>query len=567
MPLASLVFAALLVAAPDDEPVPLRVQRDVEVPMRDGAVLLTDLWLPPEEQLPAPAILVRSPYGRAYEQAFPASWVPQGYAVVVQAVRGRDGNDGDWMPWEHDLEDGHDAVAWVAAQPWCTGRVGMAGGSYLGHTQVLAAASDAPALACIAPFCPGSDGFSDVPFTGGILNLRLIGWLYACRGSMLDLSGEYPSSARDRNLARLPLADIDEAWAGMRSDIWQRWVRVESLADMPDLTVWDRLASAEHVPAGLHVGGLWDHESMATRRNFERFATRGVGHQALVFGPWPHSLDMSTRYADVDYGPDAAVDLMELQARWFARWLRDDDDEDGDADGAPFPRVQVFATGANRWLRLDDWPAADAAPRAFHVTADGLADAPPTDPATHAWTHDPERPSTARDKDFARTTRLWFAHDDPDALVLVTEPFEEPVLLTGPAELELTLASDAVDTDLFALLVEVDRRGRARALQRPSPLRVRFREGADRVVPLEPGTPHRVRWDLGIVAHEFAEGSRLGLALRSEWFPTYARNLGTLEPMATATEGVVQRNVLHAGGGHTSMLRLHEVPRARLDDG
>ncbi len=563
----TLLCAPLRAQEPSDS---VECVRDLAVEMRDGVTLRGDLWRPAASGDPAPMLLVRSPYGRHLEESSARGWVAQGFGVFVQAVRGRDGSEGTWIPWEHELEDGWDTIEWIAAQEWCDGRVGMLGGSYLGHTQILAAASGHPALACIFPVCPGSDGFSDVPFRGGILQLSLLSWLYQCRGPVLDLSGRLPASATDQNLAQLPLGRLDRAWGGFRSEAWQRWVAVETLGDLPGLSVWNHLKSAQRSVPALHVSGLWDGESSATSRNWEQFSAHGGDAQYLLFGPWAHNVNASTRYADVDYGPDALVDLPGIHRAWYEHWL-------GDTDSAlEQPRVQVFATGANAWLRTDRWPATEAKPRVWHVggnSADqtgpharGLVPEAPAKPVQWEWSYDPaDLPPSERDVYFLRTTRLWFGAEDPDALVLTTDPFDGDTLLTGPIELQLALESSAEDTDLYALLVEVSPSGEVRALQRPPPLRARFRAGYDRALPLVPGQVHELSWQLGILAHVFPRGSRLGLAVRSEWFPVGARNLGTLEPLSSATRSVTQRNRIHSGREHSSTLRLFELPLERLD--
>lgn len=543
--------------------------RDLQVEMRDGSVLRADLWAPVDSEGPWPVLLIRTPYGRGLEETSGRQWSGKGYAVVIQAVRGRDGSDGVWIPWERDLEDGRDTIEWLENQEWCNGRIGMMGGSYLGHVQILAAASGHPALDCIVPVVSGSDGFSDVPFSGGILKLSMIYWLYMCRGPTVDLSGRWPDSADASKFAHLPLARVYEDWAGLPSEIWQRWTGVETLADMPGLTIWDRLATVEHKVPALHVGGYWDGESTATRRNWERFSALGGGDQYLLFGPWPHS-NWSSSYADVDYGDAALVDFDVIKERWYEHWL--------EGDGRPaleLPRVQVFATGANAWLRSDTWPAPEATARSWYVDrsnadqsrlfAYGLSERKPTEGISWSWVYDPsEIPSPDRDLDFMRSTRLWFGAEDAGALVLATAPFDKDRLLTGPAELELALESSAEDTDLHVLIVEVTVSGEVRALQRPTPLRLRFREGYDRAIPLVPGEVHRVLLQLGILAHRFEAGSRMGIAIRSEWFPSAARNLGTLEPIATATRTVLQRNSIHSGPLQLSSLRLWELPLASL---
>jgi len=134
---------------------------DVWVPLRDGTRLVADITLPISAG-PWPTILIRTPYGRDLES--PGDYAKRGYAYVVQATRGRDGSEGVWGAWEDDKNDGYDTIDWIVAQDWSDGKVGMSGGSYLGQAQILAAASGHPALKCIVPLSPGSDGFSDYPF-------------------------------------------------------------------------------------------------------------------------------------------------------------------------------------------------------------------------------------------------------------------------------------------------------------------------------------------------------------------------------------------------------------------
>jgi hypothetical protein len=106
-------------------------ERDVWVPVRDGVRLQADVFRP-DGRGPFPGILERTPYNRtraSYER-----YVRAGYAVVAMDSRGRYGSEGDWVPFteEHtgDAEDGYDSVEWVAAQPWCDGKVGTLGASY-----------------------------------------------------------------------------------------------------------------------------------------------------------------------------------------------------------------------------------------------------------------------------------------------------------------------------------------------------------------------------------------------------------------------------------------------------
>ena len=129
----------------------LIIDRDVPVEMRDGTVLRADVYRP-ESDAPWPVLLQRTPYDKNVPRISalllnPIRAASAGYAVVVQDVRGRFASDGDFYTFRHEPDDGYDTIAWAAAQPWSTGKVGMFGLSYVGATQWLAAIYD-PAGPC-----------------------------------------------------------------------------------------------------------------------------------------------------------------------------------------------------------------------------------------------------------------------------------------------------------------------------------------------------------------------------------------------------------------------------------
>ena len=543
------------------------VHRDVVIPLRDGTKLVADITMPVGEG-PWPTILARTPYGRDLES--PGDYAKRGYAFVVQACRGRDGSEGVWGAWEDDKEDGYDTINWIVDQTWSDGKVCMRGGSYLGQAQILAAASGHPALKCIVPISPGSDGFSDFPFRGGVPMISLISYFYLMRGPKLDRTRNFPPSANNNSLKILPLTAADDAWAGQSFRQWDRFMQVEKASDMPTLDIWDEFARLDTKVAGLHIGGIWDPELTATRRNFYEFNSKWSEGQYFVFGPWPHNVNQSRSYADQRYGKDSVIDLRELGLLWYEHWLK------GKNVGLDqIPRVQVFATGANRWLALSDWPAGEAVSAVFHLdrragngdSSDSrgmLASSRSTQPASLHWKHDPNQAVGGNDVWFGRSTRLWYRPEDGDNVLFVSEPFAEDTLLSGPAEVAFWLSSDALDTDVFCLLAEIDDRGVARALHQHAALRVRYRDGFNNPKPLQRGVPQRVVVPLADFAHLFRAGHRLGLAIRSDLFPAAARNLGTMEPYATGKTVAVQQNRIHMGPAYPGRLQLSRLPTSLI---
>ena len=150
------------------------VTRGLLVPMRDGVHLCVDIYTP-QGAGAHPAILTHTPYDNNGQRETAIWFARRGYVVVAADARGRYDSGGEWDPFGalHRV-DGYDLVEWVAAQPWCTGKVGMIGGSYLGWTQWWAASMAPPHLAAIAPKVSPPDPFENLPYQHGVL---LGGWM------------------------------------------------------------------------------------------------------------------------------------------------------------------------------------------------------------------------------------------------------------------------------------------------------------------------------------------------------------------------------------------------------
>ena len=171
----------------------LRFERDIQVSMRDGTRIWIDLYLP--DDLPAgetvPAILGWSPYGKhnladnlwpaagiapgwiskytAFEAPDPAYWCPRGYAVVYPDPRGTWYSEGEMNHGgPQEAEDTYDLIEWLGVQPWCSGRVGMSGVSYLAASQYQVAPLHPPHLAAINPWEAFSDWYREFGYHGGM---------------------------------------------------------------------------------------------------------------------------------------------------------------------------------------------------------------------------------------------------------------------------------------------------------------------------------------------------------------------------------------------------------------
>lgn len=169
------------------------LEENVALTMRDGTKIYTDVFRPADDER-HPAIVAWSPYGKTvggqllddvpersgvpkdalsglekFEGADPAFWCAHGYVVLNPDPRGTGHSEGNICYWGRQLaEDGYDFIEWAAAQPWCTGRVGMAGNSWLTVSQWFIAAENPPHLAAIAPWEGFCDHYEEPGTRGGI---------------------------------------------------------------------------------------------------------------------------------------------------------------------------------------------------------------------------------------------------------------------------------------------------------------------------------------------------------------------------------------------------------------
>ncbi|MBV9225142.1 MAG: CocE/NonD family hydrolase, partial [Acidobacteriaceae bacterium] len=109
------------------------------VGMRDGVRLATDIYRPARNGSAVegkfPVILERTPYNKDSLSVAASHYVPHGYIVIAQDVRGRYRSEGKWRPIRDDPQDGFDTAQWIGSQPWCNGKIGTMGSSYDGATQ------------------------------------------------------------------------------------------------------------------------------------------------------------------------------------------------------------------------------------------------------------------------------------------------------------------------------------------------------------------------------------------------------------------------------------------------
>jgi hypothetical protein len=265
-------------------PVDIVFDKDVAVQLRDGVTIHVDVFRPggPEQ---VPAIVAFSPYGKGqgtsasvmgvfgmvgldngivsglekFEGPDPAYWCAQGYAICNPDIRGVVDSDGDSVLWDRqEGRDCYDLIEWLAEQPWCNGKVGMSGTSYLAVSQWFTAAEQPPHLAAINPWEGVSDVYRDLVMRGGMPDTgfaqQLQNGSFFGKNSKEDVISEAERYPLMNTLWENKIPDFDKvevpayvvasysntlhtagtfrAWRRIASE--QRWLRIHNSQEWPD---------------------------------------------------------------------------------------------------------------------------------------------------------------------------------------------------------------------------------------------------------------------------------------------------------------------------------------------
>ncbi|MEV0643476.1 CocE/NonD family hydrolase [Streptomyces sp. NPDC050619] len=512
-PLTSLLAQRML-GLPAPMTRDLVIERDLEVPMRDGAVLLADRWSPRSGGDGLPTALLRSPYGRggpfALQLARPLA--ERGFQVLMQSSRGTGGSDGEFDPLRRERFDGIDTVDWVVKQPWFGRALVLSGQSYLAYSQwAMADQLPAEVKAMIPAVSESALGMAFLRKEAFALE-SLFGW------ALLIEAGRRPWAmprfllgARRRRRAEtvLPLSDAGHAALGHRSDVIQNFLAHDS--DSPFWAGGDlsHQVSDVTIPASL-IGGWFDVFLHGQLRDYTRLEAAGR-RPRLTIGPWAHS-----------DGPMMKAMVMETVEFGLAHAQG--------TEPADRASVRVFVMGEEKWRDLSAWPPPGYAPERFHLHPAGrLALEPPPESAADSYRYDPADPTPA----FAGVRMIpgvkagrvdnTALEARPDVLTYTSDILTEEVEMIGDVSADIWFRSSLPHADVFVRVCDVDPAGRS----------TNICDGLTGVTQADELS--NVTVSLSPTAYRFRSGHRIRVQISSGAFPQYNRNLGTGEPRLTAT--------------------------------
>ena len=469
---------------------------EILVPMRDGAFLPTSIYLPEGRSGKYPCVLVRQPLGKDYVAFHWVELVRYGYMVAVQATRSCGDATGKSLPYITDgwgeLQDGYDAIEWLAKSDFCNGKVATIGESATGITQLLLAPTKPPHLVCqyIEVAAPCLAKYAVWP-GGQFRKEQVEGWLAAHR--------------RDSSVVELLRSKKNDVY------FWEQF---------------NALSMAHRIDAPqMHVGGWFDIFLQGTIDAFTAAAAGGSKRSAyhkLIIGPWAHRYRYKETLGDFPalqggMSPPCVIDYV----AWLDYHMKNQSNHVHSS-----PAVQYYVMGpldgttssGNVWRSSDSWPPHGARYKSLYLgeSNDLTFDVPAGENRLLQLVGDSANPVPTLGG------RNLFLPDGPkdmrsievrsDVAVFTSAPFTKDIEITGKLSASFYLSHIAHERDICVRLCDVYPDGRS----------VLIGEGGTHITAVQDALmPRKIDVDLWSTSIVFAQGHKIRCIVSGSNFPAY----------------------------------------------
>lgn len=488
----------------------------VQIPMRDGVELATDLYssnIASKEALPC--ILLRTPGPKTFKDLYAqmANW---GYIVAIQSTRSFSHSQNHPEPYMADawgeLQDGYDTITWLGESSYTNGNIGTYGASAMGITQLLVAPTRPTHLKCQFIQVATPTLYQHAAYVGGKF----------CKHQIECWFAKVAPKAYEKILEN---AHYSAYWEQI-----------------------DASKKAEYVQTpAVHIGGWYDVFSQGTIDSFNAWQNKGAkgakGEQKLIMGPWTHwgsSLDHFGQYQF----PEASLEFKEseLIKNWFDYYLKDKK-----SDFSNYAAVHYFVMGpldqtpskGNKWKTAQSWPpSAHNQPHYLSKSRALSLNKPEFSKATYHFEYHPDNPiPTLGGRNLYLESGPFdqSKNEQRDDLISFTTPIlKNDTEVTGQIKATIYLSSSAPTTDLALTLTDVYPDGKS----------VLIAEGIQHVQFTNQQEIATVEIDLWSTSMVFAKGHQIRLNIASSNYPHFDKNPN------------IAKNVIYVGLDYPSQITL-----------
>ena len=533
-------------------------RRELTIPMRDGTKLFAVALTPMASDDRLPIILIRTPFDASREfrstepPAFLRELAQDGYIFVVEDIRGRGKSEGSFITSRaqndprnskgtNESTDAYDTIDWLVKNlPNNNGKAGVMGVSYRGWLAALAGVGAHPALKAISPQGLMADTWLGDDFFHQGAFRQTQGLLYS---AYIEGSGDLTIPVYDHYTFYSRFLTLDSlakatgvfglpSWKGFREHpAWDSYWQSKALQNV--------LIKPE-VPT-LFVGGFWDEEDILGPQlmfsTLEKSSASRLNH--MVLGPWFHNTWITPKgdsLGPISLDSNTAEHFRaKIQRPFFASHLHFNGE-------APFPKAEVFETGANKWRAFSQWPPENAVPRNLYLRENGkLSFAPPSSaiaPQFDEYLSDPSHPVPYMPRPDDGSGAHWlqidqrFVEGRPDVATWQSDPLTEDLVIAGDVVAHLFASTTGTDADWVVKLIDVfpdtvsttPSLGGYELIVNADIMRGRYWKSFSHATPIPANTVTPFNVQMHQQLYRFKKGHRLMVQVQSTWFPLYDRN-------------------------------------------
>ncbi|MCP4760541.1 MAG: CocE/NonD family hydrolase, partial [archaeon] len=546
----SMVFGVVLSQA--------RIFNTYTLTMEDGTKLVMDVYLAPGVIGPQPVIYVQTPYNKSSELGagmYTMLYLPQGYHIVVQDVRGTGVSEGgdadDFILYNNTYTDSNETIEWILDQTWCNGNIASVGGSGLGMPQFYLAGTTPNGLVCQSIMIASPNVGNSTVLPGGVLKENVF-------NSWLQMT--VPDSYQEMRDRMLPFQKQEAIFYNNTA------LDMDGGPEFKNVNV-----------SAVHIGGWYDMFQQFTLDSYMGYDDEGMvgaqGKQALIMGPWTHGAFTTTKQGELTYPANSiGMDPLNLfsitkegnkilyyETAIFDYYLRGIDlptdflDERvsyymmGAVDGSS-------VVGANEWKYASDWPITTGVSNVkWNLTDDGkLVNTTVSTNANLSYTYNPKNCSpTVGGLNLMYQSGPWdqaAVEERTDVLIFETDNLTAPLNVLGHMEAHLWIKSNCTNTDFMVRICDVYPDGRSMLIN-DGAINAKRRDGLDRdAADLDTVTEDideavEVVVDLWSTALQFNTNHKIRIIISSSNYPRYGTNPNTGVPIEAFSTDYMEYNI------------------------
>jgi len=342
--------------------------RDLKI--KNGNTLTITIVRKKGNTSPLPVILTNNIYAGLFDEFFGKRAATYNYVGAVVNTRGKRNSNNVNDPFEHESEDIYEVIDWVSRQPWCNGKVGMIGGSYLGFSQWAAVKKLHPALKTIVPQVAVGIGI-DYPAQNNIFMSYMLQWIQYVTNNKLTDEVDFGNFAK-WNLINTEWYKSGKSFraldtiSGKTSKIFQRWLDHPAYDEY-----WQKMVPYKEDFAKINIPiltttGYYDDDQIGALYYFKQhhLYNKNADHY-LVIGPYNHGGAQSFGFTYVNgspIDPVARISIDDLVFSWFDYILKG-----GKKPEILKDRINFQVMNTNTWKHVADLDKMHTATAKFYL--------------------------------------------------------------------------------------------------------------------------------------------------------------------------------------------------------